>query len=75
MGSSDLQWVVKVPVPSCPKCGKEGNETVAGLINRDKIPCGFCSALIDLTSEDWRVYLQETVDALDKLGPSYRKIP
>jgi len=75
MGTSDLRWVVKFPTPSCPKCGKEGVETIAGLINRNEITCGFCGSAINLTSEDWRAYLKEAMDALGKIGASYRKIP
>ena len=75
MGSSDLQWVVQIPLPTCPKCGKEGIETIAGLINRDEIACGFCGNLIDLTSENWRSYLKEAENAIGNLGTSYSKIP
>jgi hypothetical protein len=75
MEKSELQWVVKIPTPSCPKCGKEGVETVAWLVNRDEIACGFCASLIDLTSEDWRAYLKDAIDALGKLRTAYSKIP
>ena len=71
---SNLRWVIKIPTPSCAKCGKEGNETIAGLINRDQISCAFCSAAIDLTSEEWRTYLKEATDAIDRLGESYGKL-
>lgn len=75
MGNSDLQWVVKIPTPSCPKCSKEGIETVARLIDRDQIACIFGGNLIDLTSENWRSYLKEAENAISKLGASYNKIP
>ena len=75
MGTSDLHWVVKIPIPTCPKCDKEGIETVAGLIDRDQITCAFCGNLIDLTSENWRTYFKEAKDALGKLGAAYSKIP
>jgi len=75
MGNSDLQWVIKIPTPACPKCDKEGVETVAGLVNRDQIACDFCGSVIDLTSENWRSYLQEAIDSIGKLGAAYRKVP
>jgi len=75
MGDSGLEWVIKIPTPSCSKCGKEGVETVARLVNRDEIACNFCGGLINLTSEDWRAYLKEAENSLTKLGPLYRKLP
>jgi hypothetical protein len=75
MGDSGLEWVIKIPTPSCPKCGKEGVETVARLVNRDEIACGFCGAAINLTSEDWPAYLKEVENSLTQLRPFYRKLP
>lgn len=72
---SDLRWVIKIPTPSCPKCGKEGVQTLGWLVNRDQVSCAFCGAPIDLTSEDWRAYIKEADDAVSKLSVAYGKIP
>jgi transcription initiation factor TFIIIB Brf1 subunit/transcription initiation factor TFIIB len=74
MGNSDLLWVVQIPIPSCPQCHKEGMETIARLENRDEIACASCGKVIDLTSEDWRIFLKEAADAIRKLGSAYRKV-
>ncbi|WP_416897575.1 MAG: hypothetical protein ACMVY4_19240 [Minwuia sp.] len=70
---SELKWVVPLPVP-CPKCGNESMEIAARLKDRDELPCEACGARIDLTSKEWRTYINEMLDAFDNIGPTYRKL-
>ncbi len=49
-------------------------EVIARLKDRDELPCESCRIMIDLTSEDWRTYVNEFAEALGHIRPTYRKL-
>jgi len=76
MATSDLAWVIKFPIPRCPKCGKEGVEVIGRLIGRDEMPCAYsCGGTVDLRPDEYRIFLNKCVEALDHIRPAYEKLP
>ena len=71
---SQLEWAIKLPIP-CPKCGHESMETVACLKEHDETACESCRATIDLTSKEWRAYVDQFAKALSELRPIYKNLP
>ena len=73
---SELDWVVKFPI-RCPHCGKESMEVAARLINDRSAVCSNagCGASIDLSSKEWKPFIDEISEALQKLRPLYEKAP
>lgn len=45
------------------------------LIENDKIACSLCGGIINLATNEWRAYLKECSDALDKIGTAFGKLP
>jgi transcription elongation factor Elf1 len=70
---STLSDVIKLPIP-CPNCGKEFMETVGRMKRQRKATCGYCDTRVDLSSEQWRSYIDTFAEACDRLQGPYRKL-
>lgn len=52
----------------CPSCGQMNLERVVDLIAKDKVPCRFCRAIIDVGTDEWRARINKSADAYRHLG-------
>ncbi len=48
----------QIPVP-CPECGEITPETVAWLVDHDKLVCGQCDVAVDLRLEEMRALIED----------------
>lgn len=56
MGRSDSKEAASVP---CPECGQGSVEPVQRVATIDVIPCSLCGGLIDLSSRDCQVAVEQ----------------
>lgn len=49
-------------------------EVVGNLKTRDEFPCERCRTSIDLTSDEWRAYVNEFAEALTHIRSAYDKL-
>ena len=64
----DAAFIAEYRVPLlCPTCRKTDQRRLGELIDEDQMACRFCGAPINLTSEGWRAFINETVEALFSL--------
>jgi hypothetical protein len=68
-----LRWIVQIPV-LCRRCGRKGIDHVANLTGRDEFPCAHCSEPINLTSAEWRAYINQFEEALGHIDSTYGKL-
>jgi DNA-directed RNA polymerase subunit RPC12/RpoP len=54
----------------CAQCGKKGLEPLAELVANDTVACGYCGAVIDVTTEYWRSRLAEEAEGFKKIKPA-----
>jgi hypothetical protein len=52
------------------ECGKEGQQRLADLISSDEVACSFCKRVIDLSSKEWRSFIDEAA----KLYQTIRRV-
>ena len=65
-----LQPLIQFPIV-CDNCGKEFDKPFGEVVANDAATCPDCSAIIDLTTEEWRAAINEFADELKNFrGPS-----
>ena len=70
---SELRWVVKFPVP-CHACDKESLHVIAQIVRRDRLPCSYCGAMVDVKRDHLRAVVNELDEVLNRIGAAYKKL-
>ena len=52
---------IRLPVP-CPQCGQDHPQRLTELVASDNIACLSCGAPIDISSKEWRSFIDEAAD-------------